>query len=720
VRPDIKIALDYGWKIFPCHSIVDGRCTCAAGAKCTSPGKHPRTRYGVKDASSDLQVIERWWQTWPASNIGLACGSASNVVVIDIDKGKGGFESMEALEETRGPLPATLRAKSGGGGRHLFFAYPSHSVPNRVNWLDGVDVRSDGGYVILPEGTHISGGRYLWEEPRAPMATLPTDIAQDIKTTKADGLGDGKPLSDAASILDGIPEGERDVTLFRWACRLRRQHETDDDGGRRIVTHLVLAAAEASGFPKDQALKKVEQAFKQDHSDEVTAYYPMTDLGNRDRLVELYGDDLRYTGGMGWFQWGDTGWRAVPTELVHRMAEDVSQMIFDDAAGMADKKAARAMVQHGMRTQQAGALAAIEKLARQHPQIYKSIEEFDTNPTELACLNGIVDLRTGELRPFSRDDLVTKNTGVIYNPDAVSPRWTKFLETATQGDKDLQEYLQLAAGYTATGLTVEECFFVITGPKASGKSTYVDGLHGALGQYATSSQSDTFMHRRGRDVPKEEIARLAGLRMTSISEIREGDSFNEGLVKQVTGGDRITARFLYKDTFEFTPQFKLWFATNHDPMSGDEAMLRRIKRIIFPHTIPAEERDRSLKQEVKTSMREAILAWVVEGAKKYLATGRLQEPAVVLSAVTQYKADQDTFGMFAADCIRREDGHRAYFIELFTTWKMWCEGLGQYPGRMLPFKEKLKAVGLVPAIDDYGREYFDGIKVTTTSDAFRG
>ena len=703
--------LSWGWKLFPCHAIVDGRCTCGQ-RDCSSPGKHPRTRNGVRDASKDPAVIHKWWSNWPEANIGLACGAESNVVVIDIDgRHNPALDDYEA-GRPGGPLPATLKAKTGGGGQHLFFTYPTQPVPNRVRWLEGVDVRSDGGYVILAPGSHISGSQYTWVDPQQPMEPLPLDTASDIAKARSGTSGDFN-LADSEWILNGVPEGQRDDALFRWACRLRRKHSTDEDGGRAIVTFLVLAAAEKANFPRDEALLKVEQAFKQDHSDGgySTVDEPLTDVGNRNRFLALHGDDLLYVPEVGWMGWTGKGWLSRQTEFVLNLAEDVSNLLVDEAGTIQDDNIRAAWEKHARKAQGWTAIRNVEAMARHAPGVLRSMDDFDQCLTDLACDNGIVDLKTGAIRPYSRSELVTRNTGVQYDPGARSQLWEDFLEESTQGDKELQEYLQLAAGYTATGLNTEECFFVITGPPASGKSTYVDGIMNALGSYAVTTQSDTFMYRRNQGSPETELARLAGVRKVSISEIRENDAFDEALVKQVTGGDRITARELYKKQFNYVPQFKIWIATNHDPASMDMAMLRRIKRIQFDHTVPREKRDPRLKMAIRTTERSAILTWIVEGAMKYLEFGKLKEPAAVTAAVQDYQASQDVFGMFVAECLRMQEGHTSYLTEVYAHWRIWAQEHGHPPGRIAPFRARLKERGLVSGLTDEGREYFPNLSL---------
>jgi len=698
--------LALGWKVFPCHSIVDGRCTC--GKKdCNSPGKHPRTGQGVKDASNDPAVVNNWARTWPEANWALACGRDSNVVVIDIDQKSGGFTSIDEYENNRqaGPLPVSLISLTGGGGRHLFFSYPQvGAVGNRVNWLPGIDVRSDGGYVILPPGTHISGGRYKWKNWDDVVITeLPADVAQDIINKTAGGAPTSSAataeLTDVAGILEGLREGSRDDTLFKWACRLRRQHSSDADGGRAAATLLVMAAAQMANFPKEEAQKCIESAFKQDHTDELDELVAkgeaqaLTDLGNRNRFLDLHGDDLRYVPELGWLRWGDIGWQVVPEERVRELTEDVSIKLHDEQSMIVDASVQKDYDKFIRYSESSGGLAAIEKLSRQSSKILRQVDDFDTKLTELACSNGIVNLQTGELRPFSRLDLVTKNTNVRYVPGLKSAQWQNFLDASTGGDRELQEYLQMAAGYTATGLCSEEVFFIISGPTASGKSTYLDAIMSALGDYFTTTQSETFMYRRGKDSSPQEIARLAGVRGTGISEIREGDSFNDELVKQVVGGDKVTGRHLYKGAFTYTPQFKLWIATNHDPSSTDAALMRRLKRIMFPYTVPKEKRDPELKKAVRSYIQEHILAWIVEGAMKYLAKGALTEPAAIQDAVNDYQDSQDVFKIFLEESVIVSPNAETSLFEMFTTYNQWNERVKQFPIKLPVFRQKMNDYG---------------------------
>ncbi len=252
----LDYALEHGWPVFPCHRIVRGACSCPLGASCRSPGKHPRTKNGVKDATTDRLVIEAWNGRWPdAINWAVATGGENGPNVVDVDARKNGFGSLKEW----GELPATLSASTGGGGRHLYFA-SGLSLGNRTGWLAGVDFKTQGGYVMLPGSNHISGGTYKWENLGAPLAAMPEALVEAIKNAPTATL----PATD--DVLAGVPEGKRDDILFKAACRWRRQLGDN----RKAVETLALAAARAClpPFPDDQAIKCVESAFRQDHRDD--------------------------------------------------------------------------------------------------------------------------------------------------------------------------------------------------------------------------------------------------------------------------------------------------------------------------------------------------------------------------------------------------------------------------------------------------------------------
>lgn len=719
----MEAALSYaeqGWAIFPCHSItLEGRCTCGK-MQCDAAGKHPRTLNGVKDATTDPDKIHRWFEMFPESNIGLACGEVSNVFAVDIDAKSGGFSSIEDYEAIRpdGPLPATLTSISGSGGRHLIYRMPhGMRIPNRIGWIPGVDIRGDNGYIIVPPSRHVSGGKYRWLN-ETTVSLAPSDLVNGVQVASTGSRGD---LPETSQLLQGVSEGKRDDIIFRAACRWRRQLKD-----KSAVTTLVLEAARHCDppFPEDQALRKIEQAFKQDHSDEDDDDEEwevptdedgrhLTDYGNAQRMVDAYGDELIFVEAFGWMIWSGHKWKADDKNVVMRMAGDTIQSIYAEAVGAPTKKRKKDLIRWATASESAGHIQAMVTLAKADERIARSVIDFDNQPYLFTCSNGIINLRTGELLPHSREYMVTRTTDVAYEADYKFPMWDEFLDYATYGDKELQRYLQMAAGYTLTASTQEECLFIIHGPAASGKSTFIDGLMAAMGEYSMVTQAETFLNRRGQGPPKDELARFYGARLVATIEVPEGERFAEALVKQLTGGDKIAARQLYKQGFDYTPDFKLWFGTNHAPRIQDEAIWRRIKKIPFIRAVPPEERNPALKAGVKNIETGAkrVLAWAVEGALMWQKEGKLLTPSAVQQETNEYRLDQDKFGAFLEEHCEFGANLEIEKMELYGRYQAWCFSNGEKPMTSTGLTTKLKSRfdGFRVARRGAGKTYYVGL-----------
>jgi putative DNA primase/helicase len=720
-----------GWKIFPCHSIQRGRCTCPDGLNCLkSPGKHPLTEHGHLDASNDINDIRAWEARWPWANWAVATGRINDLVVIDIDPRNGGYQSVEEYEILRpdGPLPYTLQSITGGGGKHLFYAYPPNIEikSNKSRWLKGVDIKAEGGYVMLPEAQHISGLPYRWVNWLDQYIWLPPDVAVQLSKIGSASLdGPRGDLAPTSEILKGVPLGERDDVLFREACRLRRQL---GDDGRSAVEILILEAARncSPPFPDSEALRKVEQAWQQDHTDSFIDWaerikintgisHDLTDLGNAKRFVDQFGQDVLYVGGWGWLTWTDIGWQRDSHGSVAERAHFLHELITAEARQLeaqgADPKTVSRYMAWSKRSQSHGTMSACLKVLESMSVIRRSAEDFDNDDNLLVCRDKIVDLRTGEWRPINRSDLVTKNTNVAYDPTYRLPEWERFLWEATDGDQETIDYLQRAVGYTLTGSNPEEALWLISGPPASGKSTFIDGCHAALGSYAATTQADTFMWHRGQNAPLNDLALLAGCRLVSVTEVKQGEGFNESLIKAVTGDARITARFLYENTFVYRPQFALWIGTNHDPQARDDGLWRRIKKIKFPNAVPPERRDPGLKAIIRDPEKggRAVLAWAVRGAMAWYRDG-LRQPMSVTTAVYEYHQDQDQMQQFITECLQRQDGANTLLNTIYAAYRIWCGSVGIYrPLTRQMFAKSMEDKGFKTILDDWGRESYLGI-----------
>ena len=269
-------------------------------------------------------------------------------------------------------------------------------------------------------------------------------------------------------------------------------------------------------------------------------------------------------------------------------------------------------------------------LARSDRSIAISVNALDQHQHLLCCLNGVVDLRTGELLPNRPELYLTKNTGVPYIPDAKFPQWDAFLEQAMGGNVAMRDFFQIVVGYSLQGSCREEKFVILHGPGATGKTTALESVGSALGEYHVAANFSTFLKKdRVSSGPSEDIARLAGARLVTASECDDGQRFAEATLKQLTGGDKVNARFLYQNSFDYRPQFKLFLAVNHLPFmtTDDPAIWRRLIRIPFEHR-PAQIQT-NLKSLFSTpEAQAAILAWAVKGTVRWYQTGLVVPPEI--------------------------------------------------------------------------------------------
>jgi P4 family phage/plasmid primase-like protien len=285
---------------------------------------------------------------------------------------------------------------------------------------------------------------------------------------------------------------------------------------------------------------------------------------------------------------------------------------------------------------------------------------------------------------------MTKITTASPNGDC--PTWQKFLATVTAGDAELQAYLRRVVGYGLTGVTTEHALFFLYGTGANGKSVFVNVVSTVLGDYATTAPIDMFMATTGERHPTD-MAGLRGARLVTAIETEQGRRWAESKLKALTGGDRITARFMRQDFFEFTPQFKLVIAGNHKPAirNIDEAMRRRFHMIPFIVTIPPAQRDKTLTDRLLAE-RDGILAWAVDGCLEWQRIG-LNPPPAVLAATEEYFDDEDAIGRWIAEACLKGSSCTELVSTLFNAWKTWAEATGEHFGSIRSFSQDLAARG---------------------------
>jgi putative DNA primase/helicase len=415
-------------------------------------------------------------------------------------------------------------------------------------------------------------------------------------------------------------------------------------------------------------------------------------------FTRRYHRDWRYVAAWGrWLVWDGHRWRTEDTLA----ATDLIRCVCRHAAVHADNPKVAAKLATS------GTVGGVERLARADRRHAATTAEWDADPWLLNTPGGVVDLRTGRQRAHDRADRMTKIT--TATPSGICPIWQQFLVEVTGGDADLQAYLQRMAGYTLTGSTQEHALFFLYGTGANGKSVFVNTLATILGDYAANAPMDTFMETRTDRHPTD-MAGLRGARFVAAIETEQGRRWAESKVKNLTGGDKISARFMRQDFFEFFPQFKLVVAGNHKPAirNIDEAMKRRLHLIPFTITVPPERRDKHLQQKLLAE-RDGILAWAVQGCLDWQRLGRLEPPQQVLEATEEYFEAEDALGRWLDERCVRETNAKSLAAELFNDWKQWADATGEFIGSQKRFSDLLIARGVEKWRNTVGLRGFRGI-----------
>jgi putative DNA primase/helicase len=395
-----------------------------------------------------------------------------------------------------------------------------------------------------------------------------------------------------------------------------------------------------------------------------------TDLGNAEFFARHYGDRVRFDHRRKrWLVWDPPTWRPDADAAVHRLAHAAVRRRYTEAGRLDDADAKKKAAGWAIKSEARDRLAALLTLAQTLEPIADTGTAWDADPWLLACPNGVIDLRTGTLRAGRHDDKLTLRAGVAFDPGATAPRFERFLGEIFDGDGERVSWLTRAVGYSLTGATGEQIFFLLYGRGANGKGTLARVLDHVLGDFAFNLPFSTFEARPGA-IPND-LAALAGRRFVTASETNDGTRLNEARIKTLTGEDTITARFLHGEFFSFRPVGKLWLSVNHKPVVRDQShgFWRRVRLIPFECTFPIDKGlDAALEAEAA-----GVLAWAVRGCLRWQVEGLGDVPAAVRRAGTEYQVDSDPLAEFLADHTSRIDGGTVPAAALFARYKLWAD-----------------------------------------------
>lgn len=429
---------------------------------------------------------------------------------------------------------------------------------------------------------------------------------------------------------------------------------------------------------------------------------PLTEAGAAERFARLHGDDVRYDHRRSrWLVWAGHRWVPDADAAVTRIGLDFARAWQREALDIPTPKQREATIRHAIALERRDRLESLLRFAEALRPIADAGDRWDVDPWLLGVPNGVVDLRTGELRPGLRGDRITMSTAVAYDPAATCPRWDRFITEIFGDDLELPHYVQKCVGYSLTGLTTEQVLFFLHGAGSNGKGVLTNTLRHVLGDYGHALAFAAIEHDPRPGAASNELAALLGRRFVVSSETSEGRRLDEGRVKWLTGSDPIRARFLYTESFEFVPAAKFWLAANHKPIVRDDSMgfWRRLRLIPFSQTFPI---DQTLAATL-TEEGAGILAWAIRGCLTWQRETLDPPPAVVIDATRQYREDSDTLGSFIAEAVDVDPASSVGAAELYQHYRSWADRNG------LTERERLTA-------NAFGRkvgERFDAVQTRT-------
>jgi len=625
---------------------------------------------------------------WRWSGVGIVTGPVSGVLVLDVDGPEGEMELQK-----RGH-PVTPMVRTPGGGLHLYFKHPDHHVRTGIRVAPGLDVKASGGYVVAPPSVGANGRPYEWilSPEEAELAEPPEWLMGLLERERSKGP--------APAVGERIPPGKRNDALASLAGTMRR---------RGMVEGEILAALQVANEQRCQPPLETEEVEKiaasvaryepaenvvhisvNGHaSAELPRGYNLTDLGNAERFIARHGAGVRYCYAWSrWIVWTGSRWERDETGRAHRLAKETVRGIYQEAAGAEDEDRRKALAKHAARSEAEARIRAMLELAKSEVPI--SPDELDSAPWLLNVPNGTVDLRTGELREHRRVDLLTKMAGADYAPGAAAPTWSATLERSLP-PQELRRFFKKLCGYAFSGDVSEHILAVLYGTGANGKSTILNALLTAAGDYGMQAAPDLLVAKKGSH--PTEVADLFGMRLVASIEVEDGRRLAESLVKQLTGGDKVRARKMRQDFWQFDPTHKVFMAVNHKPevRGTDTAIWRRLRLIPFEQTIPPAEQDKKLPQKLEAEL-PGILAWCVEGCLEWQREG-LQAPEEVRKATAGYRSEMDVIGAFLQDECEIGSEFKEPFTTLYKRYEEWCEDGGERAETRRKFNARLKERG---------------------------
>lgn len=699
------------------------------------------------DGTPAMANYRRTWSTYPTAEkyyreyhkefdgIGFVFSKEDEYVGIDIDKCVVDGELSEVAEEIVELLDSYTEYSVSGTGLHIIVkaSLPqSFSGTGRKNSELGLEVYSYGRYFTFTGNTENDNtvqersdelGILLekyFKDDTSERVNLKNYTANEMYLND-DALWqkmfDSKNGSEIKSLFNGNlinnDHSASDLALcnhlafwtgksaplmdrmFRQSNLIRDKwdivhHSSGETYGERTIS---IAISSTSTTVLDREQNKEQYKFnvyglEQKEKGIEKTKFRLSELGNAERMAASFGDVVRHVADVGFYIWNGKSWAYDSTKEIEKMCANELRKLYKSEEEE-EQKWAKICDKRAVRTNSIKDLIPLVPAVR---------EQFDKHKYLFNCSNGIINLENGTCLPHDRTLYLSKISNIKFDNTADCPTWIQFLNSVFKKedgttDTDLIRFMQKAVGYSMTGDISEQVIFFLVGGGRNGKSTFVNIIQDLMGDYGRQTNSDTFIKKKNDSSINNDIARLVGSRYVSAVESEEGQQLSETLVKQITGGEKISARFLRQEFFEFEPEFKVFFTTNHKPIVKgiDEGIWRRILMIPFNVTIPTDQIDKKLPEKLEAEM-SGILNWAIEGCLMWQKEG-LGRPHSMIEATKAYKSEMDILEPFLEERCNVNPLLETEAKELYYDYSRWCEEVGEFPLKNRSFYRMLETKG---------------------------
>lgn len=700
--------------------LLQGALFCAAMGLYVFPvkpgQKSPAFNGWQQQATTDPEIIKKWWNENQNYNIGIATGHKFGLFVIDYDvaNGKQGLKVRNDWKASH-QMPQTWTVKTGRGGLHEYYKI-IQPMGNKAGLYGCVDLRADGGLVLAPPSV-VNGKKYTWEQAPVifPIADFDDDVAmfiQNAPQTSQNGqkravykapeeFTEGTRTNALVALIGALRAKGLDPETIRAAVENENELKGNPPLSSEELEKEVFPALYRTSWETNTAPYMRDLPINQTLLERVRALdpannrrYGLNDAGSARLFIDTCGDTVQFVEDRKkWVSYDGKRWNTNGENIGKEKLKALADALFIYALSIPDEEKKTAYIKFTAKWQQLRIRETILKDAASIKPAKSS--DFDKDPYLLNCLNGTLNLRTGEFHSHTPADMISRIAAVAYDPAATCPRWYSFMDEVTASDKELQAYIQKALGYSLTGDTRHECFFILHGATSrNGKSTLTETFSHMMGDYAANARPETLAKKKyaSGSSHSEDIARLAGIRFVNTSEPPKNMELDSSLLKSFTGRDTITARRLNEGSFEFTPQFKLFFNTNHRPRVDDLTVFEseRIKMIPFTVHFDASRRDPYLKDKLQTAESlSGILNWCIDGLHNLNKYG-FAVPKAVADATAEYRRKEDKLQQFLEEKTEEGEGCEVVLTLLYSAFSDWCCASGLAPVGMPKFRELLE------------------------------